>query len=98
MRGSGCERGPGGVCNGCSSIYFTSDRDGYRCIFRQSLNTATKQPVAEPLAVYHSHEARRSLLNAGSGNSEIAVGLDRIVFLQTELSGNVWIASPRVMR
>ena len=73
-------------------IYFTSDRDGFRCIWAQHLDPASKRPAGAPLPVYHSHSARRSLLNAGIIPGEISVARDKIVFTQCEITGNIWMA------
>jgi Tol biopolymer transport system component len=73
-------------------LYYTSDRDGYRCIRAQQLEPATKRPVGEPFDVYHSHSARRSLKNAGVELMEISVASDRLVFNLGESTGNIWMA------
>src|SRR5262249_31258886 len=44
-------------------VFFLSERDGFRCIWAQKLDVASKRPVGEPFAVHHSHYARFSLLN-----------------------------------
>jgi WD40-like Beta Propeller Repeat len=63
-------------------LYFTSDRDGYRCIYAQRLNPTTKRPVGGALEVHHSHSARRSLMNAGVRFLEISLSRDKLVFNQ----------------
>jgi Tol biopolymer transport system component/predicted Ser/Thr protein kinase len=72
-------------------IYFTSDRDGFRCIWAQRLDPATKQPLGAPLPLYHSHSARRSLQNTGVLPLEISVARDKIVFNMGEVTGNIWM-------
>ena len=72
-------------------LYFTSDRDGFQCIWAQRL-TSAKQPVGPPLEIYHSHSARRSLTNVGVKPLELAVGPDKLVFTQGEITGNIWMA------
>ena len=79
-------------------LYYTSDRDGFRCIYARRLEPATKRPIGEPLDVYHSHSARRSLLNAGILFMEISLGPDRLVFNLGELSGNIWMARPELQK
>jgi hypothetical protein len=74
-------------------LYFTSERDGYRCIWAQRLDPHTRKPVGAPFTVYHSHSSRRSLLNVGLTPLEVAVGPDKIVFVQGEVTGNIWMAS-----
>ncbi len=77
---------------GGNLLYFTSDRDGFRCIYAQRLDAATKRPVGPQLDVYHSHGARRSILNADIIPLELAVSRDRLVFHLAEITGNVWLA------
>ncbi len=76
-------------------LYYTSDRDGYRCIRAQRLDPVTKRPVGEAFDVYHSHSARRSLRNAGIELMEISVGPDKMVFNLGEMTGNIWMAKFR---
>jgi hypothetical protein len=73
-------------------LYFTSDRDGWRCIWAQRLNAATKRPAGEPFAVFHAHSARRSLGMVGIGTLEISLAAGRMVFVMGEASGNIWTA------
>ena len=39
-------------------LYYLSDRDGFRCIWAQSLNPATKHPEGEAFTVLHFHQGR----------------------------------------
>jgi Tol biopolymer transport system component len=71
-------------------LYFTSDRDGWRCIWAQRLNPATRRPAGEPFGVFHAHSARRSLGMVGIGPLEISVAAGRMVFVMGEASGNIW--------
>jgi Tol biopolymer transport system component len=45
-----------------ASLYFLSEADGHRCIYNQPLDPATKRARGPAVAVYHNHNARRSLL------------------------------------
>ena len=73
-------------------LYYTSDRDGFKCIRAQRLDPATKRPVGPPFDVYHSHGARSSLMNAGIPFMEISMSRDRMVFNLEERTGNIWMA------
>ena len=73
-------------------MYFTSEIDGFRCISAQRMDPGTKRPQGPPIPIYHSHHARRSLLNVGLGALKISVARDRIVFTMGERSGNIWMA------
>ena len=72
-------------------LYFTSDRDGFRCIWAQRLDPKTKRPTGSPLEIYHSHSARRSLLNANIIPLELHVTPGRLLFHLGENSGNIWM-------
>lgn len=74
-------------------LYFTSDRDGFWCLWTQRLDRETKKPVDEPRPVHHMHFGRRSLSNVGAPLADIAITQDRIIFPQRELTGNIWMLS-----
>ena len=40
-----------------NTVYFTSSRDGYFCIWAQRLDPATKRPVGEPIGFEHFHNS-----------------------------------------
>jgi serine/threonine protein kinase/dipeptidyl aminopeptidase/acylaminoacyl peptidase len=71
-------------------IYLVSTLDGFRCIWAQRLNPATKRPEGSPVPIYHSHGSRRSLLNVGLNLLEISVARDKIAFPLGEVTGNLW--------
>jgi Tol biopolymer transport system component len=75
-----------------NALYLMSNTDGYRCIWRQRLDPATKRPVGNLIAVHHLHGARRSIEYISPGFAEISVAHDRIVFPLGERTGNVWMA------
>jgi len=71
-------------------LYFVSEQDGFRCIWANRLDPATKRPSAAPFPIFHAHEARRSLMNLGWGDLQISVARDKIVFNLSERTGNIW--------
>ncbi len=73
-------------------IYFISDRDGFRCLWYQRLDPATKRPAGSPAPLHHLHRARLTMTNVDNGQQAISVARDRIVFSLGELTGNVWMA------
>ncbi|MBV9306161.1 MAG: PD40 domain-containing protein [Acidobacteriaceae bacterium] len=73
-------------------LYFISSRDSFRCIWAQRLQPDTKQPVGDPFAVAHFHQARRSLRVADSGKIGLAIARDKIVVAEFEDTGNIWTA------
>jgi Tol biopolymer transport system component len=76
-------------------VYFLSDRDRFRCIWAQNLDAASKRPIGEPYAVYHSHSARFSLANfVGQGLISVSAAQDRLFFAEPEVTGNIWMLEP----
>jgi Tol biopolymer transport system component len=71
-------------------VYATSGRDGHMCIWAQRVHPVTKRPVGAPFAVFHSHNARRSLATATEFWMSVAGG--RMVFSMGERTGNIWMA------
>ena len=71
-------------------IFFTSDRDGFRCIWAQRLDN-DMHPSGNPFAVYHFHSLRRSLANLPIGSMSLAAGPGILVFNQGENTGNLWM-------
>jgi Tol biopolymer transport system component len=74
-------------------MYFTSERDGFMCLWAQRLDRETKRPVGPPFDVHHFHMSRRSLANVGLGPLETSVARNAIVFNMGEVTGNIWRAS-----
>jgi Tol biopolymer transport system component len=73
-----------------NTIYFVSERDGFRCIWAQPLDKQ-KRPRGAAVSIFHAHESRRSLSNIGPGDLSMSVARDRIVFNMNERSGNLWM-------
>jgi eukaryotic-like serine/threonine-protein kinase len=76
-------------------IYYTSERDGFPCIWAQRVHHLTKQPVGPLFPIYHFHTARLSMMNVGYGALEISVAKDKIVLNLGELTGNIWAGQPQ---
>jgi Tol biopolymer transport system component len=74
-------------------IFFSSDRDGFRCLWAQPVGPGM-HPTGAPFAVYHSHERQRSLRNIDILTFDIAVGPNMVVFDQEERTGNIWLLQP----
>ena len=75
-----------------NSLYFLSNREGFRCFWRQRLDPKTKRPLGEPHDVYHMHGARRSLSSVPFHQLDISVASDKLVFPMNERVGNIWMA------
>jgi serine/threonine protein kinase len=73
-------------------LYYVSEADGFRCIRARRLNPLSKHPIGDPFDVFHSHSARRSLMNAWFGSLEISVTRNRLFLNLGETTGNIWMA------
>jgi Tol biopolymer transport system component len=75
-------------------LYFLSERDGFRCVWAQHLSAVTKRPSGAPFAVYHFHQARRSLMPAQEvARIGLSVTRDKVIFSMAETNGNIWLAN-----
>ena len=79
-------------------LYFLSERDGFRCVWGQKLDPATKRPLGAPFAVYHSHDPGRSLKNVNLNLLSMTVSRHQIVFPMGEFTGNIWITDYKNQR
>jgi eukaryotic-like serine/threonine-protein kinase len=68
-------------------LYFTSNRDGHRCLWGQRLDPASHRPQGDPFPVQHFH-GRLSYQNDGW-----SVGGGRIGLVLDEAAGNIWMMS-----
>ena len=73
-------------------LYFTSNRDGFMCLWAQRLEPSSKQPRGAPFPVHHFHSTLRSIADVPLGWLGLSVTRDRIVFNQSERTGNIWMA------
>ena len=73
-----------------NTLYFISQRDGFRCVWAQPLNEKTKHPSGPPMAVQHFHSANLSLATVPVSFLEIDVGRNRLLLTLGELNGNIW--------
>jgi serine/threonine protein kinase len=75
------------------TLYYLSNRDGTGfCVWGQRLDRATAQPSGPPFAVWHLHEARRSMMRIPMGNRSMSASRDRLVVSVAEAAGNIWLA------
>jgi eukaryotic-like serine/threonine-protein kinase len=73
-------------------LYFTSERDGFRCLWAQRLDVLTKRPSGAPVAVQHFHSSRLSLMDVNYAAFEISITRHTVLFSAGEVSGNIWAA------
>ncbi len=69
------------------TLYFTSSKDGYSCLWGQRVDASSRQPVGEAFAVQHFH----GRLSFDHGGWSAAAG--RIAIPLVERTGNIWMMS-----
>ncbi len=79
-------------------VYFTSDRDGFRCIWARRFDPTAKRPVGEVFPVTHFHSMDLSLSGLSLNEFELSVGPGQLVFPLLKQSGNVWMLQPAPLR
>ncbi len=78
-----------------SLLYFVSDRDGFRCIWAQRLDPATKRPTEDAFGVHHAHLANRQIMRRGNFSTVgLSLGGNRLFFSVDEMAGNIWKLEP----
>jgi Tol biopolymer transport system component len=92
--GSGLDRDANWSPDG-NLLYFFSERDGFRCIWGQRLESSSKKPIGSAFPVYHSHDPSRSIRNIIYGYLCMSVSSNQVVFPMGELTGNIWITEFR---
>jgi Tol biopolymer transport system component len=75
------------------AIYFVSERDGARCIWRRRMDPVTKRPVGPVESILHLHGARRSMISTVGQPARIALGENALFFSVEEARGNIWKAT-----
>ena len=95
--GNSWESGPQWSSNG-NTLYFPSERDGFRCLWGQRLAAATRRPSGIPFVVRHFHEAQRPAIifsiQSGltlQGLLQFTSAADKIVYNPTNVTGNIWM-------
>lgn len=76
-----------------SLLYFLSNREGFRCIWARSLESASKTSKAAAFPVQHFHSARHSLsrIRGDAGFLGLAAAPGRLVFSVGALTRNIWL-------
>jgi len=74
-----------------NTVYFTSTRDGYLCIWAQRLDPMTKHPLGPPFAFEHFHnsEGRGGAYHLFS--SDLAVARDKILINLPHINHDIWM-------
>ena len=73
------------------TLYFTSTRDGYLCVWGQRLDPATKHPVGAPFAYEHFHSSAGQDARDDSIEYNLSVARDKMLIDLPQLSGDIWM-------
>jgi hypothetical protein len=78
-----------------NTVYFTSTRDEYLCIWAQRLDPITKHPLGSPFAYEHFHnsEGRAALVHQES--SDLSVARDKILINLPQVHSEIWMTQSR---
>jgi serine/threonine protein kinase len=75
-----------------SLLYFSSERDGFLCLWAQPLDRDTQRPSGAPFAVQHFHGASLRM------NRTTAIAADKIIFELREQTGSIWMIEPENLK
>jgi eukaryotic-like serine/threonine-protein kinase len=78
-----------------NTVYFTSTRDGYLCIWAQRLNPVTKHPLGPPFAYEHFHNSMGRVALIYQGQSDLSVARDKILINLPQRHSEVWMTQLR---
>jgi len=71
-------------------LFFASDRDGAKCIWRLRFDPATRHPRGQPAAFLHLHQAGFSLRELSRAAFDIRIAGDKLVFNADSYAANIW--------
>jgi Tol biopolymer transport system component len=73
------------------ALLFYSRRDGFGCIWRQTINQSTKQPEGAPKEVLAFHSIRLSMKELMSYLASLSLTGDQLLFNALESTGSIWV-------
>jgi len=74
-----------------NTMYFTSTRDGYLCIWAQRLDPVTKRPTGPPRGYEHFHNSAGHYGASEQAWLYLSVARDKIMFNLPQIRSEVWI-------
>jgi hypothetical protein len=75
-------------------LYFTSERDGFRCLYASRFDPGAGAVLGTPEAILHMHGNRRTLIDTAGEPGRIDRAGSRLVFSMQEVLGNIWSITP----
>jgi hypothetical protein len=76
------------------TLYFISERDGFRCIWGRRVDSQALKPVGDAFAVHHFHRARRSIKDLPLNAFSTWIAGHELFFIQAEQTANLWLMEP----
>jgi Tol biopolymer transport system component len=70
-------------------MYFASQRDGYKCLWAQRLDPASKRPQGDAYPVRHLHSAHYAILQVNQFG--LSASQNDLFFNLGDLTGNLWM-------
>jgi eukaryotic-like serine/threonine-protein kinase len=74
-----------------NTVYFTSTRDRFLCIWAQQLDPKTKYPVGPPFTYEHFHNAAGRASAWFVGQSDLSVARDKMLIDLMEMHSDIWM-------
>jgi WD40-like Beta Propeller Repeat len=74
-----------------NTVYFTSTRDGYLCIWAQKLDPATKRPFGSPFVYEHFHNSSGHFASINQIASDLSLARDKILINLPEIRPAIWM-------
>jgi DNA-binding winged helix-turn-helix (wHTH) protein/Tol biopolymer transport system component len=74
-----------------NTVYFTSTRDGYLCIWAQRLDPVTKHPLGQPFAFEHFHNAEGRAASIDQSDSDLTVARDKMLINLPQIRPEIWL-------
>jgi DNA-binding winged helix-turn-helix (wHTH) protein/Tol biopolymer transport system component len=74
-----------------NTVYFTSTRDGYLCIWAQRLDPVTKHPLGPPLAYEHFHNSAGHDATFSQEYADLSVAGDKILINLPQYTSDIWM-------
>lgn len=69
-----------------NAVYYWSQRDGFRCLYKQPLDPESKVPQGNPIAILHRHGLQSYPWSGGT----LAVGSGRFAMTLLDQLANIW--------
>ena len=75
-----------------NTMYFTSNRDGFTCMWALRLDPKTERPQGAPFAIQHFHGSQRAFTPAfPNRTTEVNVAKDKIVTNLDDIRSDIWM-------